>query len=140
MLRSLSDPASVGLKFSKRNGIGVFGNDPKGTSVPSDVWRWYLLANRPETGDANFTWSDMQAKNNAELLGKFGNFINRALKFVDANYAGVVPAHGELSEKDKKFVEAVQKDLTEYITLLDQVHIRDVRSPAPHPCSYCVAL
>lgn len=95
------------------------------------MWRWYLLANRPETGDANFTWTDMQAKNNAELLGKLGNFINRALKFVEANFASVVPAQGELSEKDRKFVDAVQKDLIEYITLLDQVHIRDVRAPPP---------
>lgn len=85
-----------------------------------------MLANRPETGDANFTWSDLQAKNNAELLGKLGNYINRSLKFVEANYASKVPPLGPLTEKDNKLVDAVQKELTEYISLLDQVHIRDV--------------
>lgn len=107
----------------------MFGNDTKTTGIPSDVWRWYLLANRPETGDANFTWSDLQAKNNSELLGKLGNFVNRALKFVEANYKSEVPPLGAQSEKDKAFVANVQKELTEYITLLDAVHIRDVRVP-----------
>ena len=35
-------------KFSKTKGIGVFGNDAKATNIPADVWRYYLLSNRPE--------------------------------------------------------------------------------------------
>jgi len=35
-------------KFSKSKGIGVFGNDAKDTNVPPEVWRYYLLMNRPE--------------------------------------------------------------------------------------------
>lgn len=35
-------------KFSKRNGIGVFGNDAKDTGIPADIWRFYLLFIRPE--------------------------------------------------------------------------------------------
>jgi lysyl-tRNA synthetase class I len=35
-------------KFSKSRGIGVFGNDVKTTNVPVEVWRYYLLTNRPE--------------------------------------------------------------------------------------------
>lgn len=35
-------------KFSKSNGIGVFGNDAKDTNIPVEVWRYYLLTNRPE--------------------------------------------------------------------------------------------
>ena len=38
---------SVG-KFSKSKGIGVFGNDAKDTNIPVEVWRYYLLTNRPE--------------------------------------------------------------------------------------------
>ena len=40
---------SVG-KFSKSKGIGVFGNDAKDTNIPVEVWRYYLLTNRPEVG------------------------------------------------------------------------------------------
>lgn len=39
--------APVG-KFSKSKGIGVFGNDAKDTNIPPEVWRYYLLMNRPE--------------------------------------------------------------------------------------------
>lgn len=35
-------------KFSKSKGTGVFGNDVKGTNIPPEVWRYYLLTNRPE--------------------------------------------------------------------------------------------
>lgn len=46
------------------------------------TWRYYLLANRPEQKDTDFTWSDLAAKNNNELLANLGNFINRGLSFV----------------------------------------------------------
>ena len=46
------------------------------------VWRYYLLANRPEQSDTDFKWSDLAAKNNSELLANLGNFINRGLSFV----------------------------------------------------------
>lgn len=36
-----------GGKFSKSNNIGVFGNDCQNTNIPSDVWRYLLLTNRP---------------------------------------------------------------------------------------------
>ena len=43
-------------KFSKSRGVGVFGTSAKDTGVPPDVWRYYLLKNRPETGDTQFEW------------------------------------------------------------------------------------
>ena len=45
------------------------------------VFRYYLLSNRPEQSDSDFKWSDLAAKNNNELLANLGNFANRALKF-----------------------------------------------------------
>ena len=46
------------------------------------VWRYFLLSNRPETADTDFKWADLAAKNNNELLANLGNFINRALSFL----------------------------------------------------------
>jgi methionyl-tRNA synthetase len=69
----------------------VFGNDAKETGIPVEVWRYYLLAVRPETSDAAFQWDDFAAKNNADLNDNLGNFINRTLKFVAARYGGAVP-------------------------------------------------
>ncbi|KAJ9701153.1 hypothetical protein PVL29_006479 [Vitis rotundifolia] len=69
-------------KFSKSKGVGVFGNDAKDTNIPVEVWRYYLLTNRPEVSDTLFTWVDLQAKLNSELLNNLGNFINRVLSFI----------------------------------------------------------
>ena len=80
-------------KFSKSRGIGVFGDNAKETGVPSDVWRYYLLSNRPETSDTVFTWSDFISRNNNELLANLGNLINRIMKFLDSTdkYGGTLP-------------------------------------------------
>jgi len=49
-------------KFSKSNGVGVFGTDAMETGIPADVWRFYIFWNRPETSDFTFVWSDFQEK------------------------------------------------------------------------------
>ena len=77
-------------KFSKSRGIGVFGDQARDTGIPADVWRFYLMYTRPEGADSSFKWDDILLKNNSELLGNLGNFINRALKFCKANFGGKV--------------------------------------------------
>jgi methionyl-tRNA synthetase len=47
-----------GGKFSKSRNLGVFGTQAQQTGIPASVWRYYLLANRPESGDSMFSWSD----------------------------------------------------------------------------------
>jgi methionyl-tRNA synthetase len=34
-------------KFSKSKSVGVFGRDIITSGIPADVWRFYLLYNRP---------------------------------------------------------------------------------------------
>lgn len=48
--------SSVTGKFSKTKGIGIFGNDAKETNIPAEVWRYYLLTNRPEVSLKVGTW------------------------------------------------------------------------------------
>ncbi|MCP4296927.1 MAG: methionine--tRNA ligase, partial [Proteobacteria bacterium] len=43
-------------KFSKSRGTGVFGTDVMNSDIPVDLWRFYLLFNRPEKSDSNFSW------------------------------------------------------------------------------------
>lgn len=80
-----------GGKFSKSRNVGVFGDKAAETGIPASVWRYYLLANRPETADSQFSWSEFIARNNNELLANFGNFVNRVLSFVSKNYEGNLP-------------------------------------------------
>jgi methionyl-tRNA synthetase len=88
-------------KFSKSKGVGVFGDDCIKTGIPSEVWRYYLLINRPENSDTTFIWSDFASKNNNELLANLGNFSNRCLKFTADKLSGTIPAYGESKLKEE---------------------------------------
>lgn len=57
-----------------------------------DTLRYVLTANMPENKDNNFTWKDFQTKNNSELVGILGNFINRVMVLSHKYYKGIVPA------------------------------------------------
>jgi methionyl-tRNA synthetase len=65
-----------------------------------DVLRYVLTANAPETKDSEFTWKDFQTRNNSELVGIFGNFINRAVVLTHKFCEGKVPAKGDLQDID----------------------------------------
>ncbi|KAI0058593.1 methionyl-tRNA synthetase, partial [Artomyces pyxidatus] len=120
-----------GGKFSKSHNRGVFGPAAKETGIPASVWRYYLLSTRPESADAMFSWDDCISSNNNILLNNFGNFVNRALKFISSQYGGVIPdgpdVPGPLSpndELDAEFVTDVNARLKEYTTNMDAVKIR----------------
>lgn len=120
-----------GGKFSKSKNRGVFGPAAKETGIPASVWRYYLLSTRPETADAMFSWADCIAANNNVLLKNFGNFVNRALKFLSAQYDSVLPesgdAPGPLSPNDPldaEFITDVNTLLKDYIDAMESVKIR----------------
>lgn len=113
-----------GGKFSKSRNTGVFGDDAKNTGIAPDAWRYYLLSNRPESADTDFTWSDFCDKNNSELLANLGNLVNRTLVFVKNNFEGKVP-EGALNDADKAFL-AIQEKLASDVTAdLEKVKLRD---------------
>ncbi|KAI8853017.1 tRNA synthetases class I (M)-domain-containing protein [Chytridium lagenaria] len=66
-----------GEKFSKSRSVGVFGNNVNESGIPVDVWRYFLLSNRPETADSQFAWQPFIFANNSELLANLGNLVNR---------------------------------------------------------------
>ena len=66
-------------------------------SFPPDPLRYCLASIAPETKDADFSWDDFQIRNNAELVGILGNFVNRSLTFIDKHFDNRVP---ELHEPD----------------------------------------
>ncbi|ORY09135.1 tRNA synthetases class I (M)-domain-containing protein [Clohesyomyces aquaticus] len=114
-------------KFSKSRNIGVFGNNAKDTGIPADVWRYYLLSHRPETGDSEFEWDGFIAANNNELLKNLGNFVNRVIKFVNSKiYDSVVPDYTKF-KGDPYFDEHKKKVndyLKRYIEELENVKIK----------------
>jgi len=80
-----------GGQFSKSRRVGVFGTDAIESGIPADVWRFYLLYNRPESSDYTFTWDDFRARTNKELIGNFANFFNRLTTFLHRHYSGALP-------------------------------------------------
>ena len=95
-----------------------------------DVLRYVLTANAPETKDNNFTWKDVQERNNSELVAIYGNFVNRALQLTKKYWNGVVPACGELQEVDQKAI-AEFKDVKEKVEqYLDVFKFREAQKEA----------
>lgn len=74
-----------------------------------DVLRYALLSSAPETKDNNFTWKDFQTKNNSELVGIFGNFINRVAVLIHKYYDGVVPAGDENAAELNEITKAANE-------------------------------
>ncbi|KAL8822021.1 MAG: hypothetical protein Q9223_000012 [Gallowayella weberi] len=122
-------------KFSKSRGIGVFGNNARDTNVPADVWRYYLLNNRPENGDTQFEWKAFIDQNNNELLAKLGNFVNRVMKLVNSKiYNSIIPDYTARHE-DPAFDEAkaeINAYLKQYLMDLESVSLRAGLQTAMH--------
>ena len=70
-----------------------------------DVLRYVLAANAPETKDSEFTWKDFQTRNNAELVGIFGNFVNRAVVLTYKMMDGHVPPTCGLTDYDQQVLD-----------------------------------
>ncbi|MCL2214402.1 MAG: methionine--tRNA ligase [Treponema sp.] len=113
-------------KFSKSRGIGVFGTDAVETGIPADVWRFYIFYNRPEKSDAMFTWNDFKEKVNGELIGNFGNLVNRTLLFITRYYEGKIPEGPNVDGNAASYfwtnVKEKEKSITEK---LDKAELRD---------------
>ncbi|SFI51191.1 methionyl-tRNA synthetase [Paenibacillus sp. UNC496MF] len=79
-----------GKKFSTSNNWAVWVPDVLSRYQPDSV-RYFLLANGPEKRDTDFSWREFIHSHNGELLGAFGNFVNRTLAFVAKSYDGRIP-------------------------------------------------
>lgn len=111
-------------KFSKSRGIGVFGTDVQITQIPIDLWRFYLLANRPEKNDSVFTWSEFFEKVNSEFIDNIGNLVNRTLVYLRKNFNGVIDLP-TLTEQHESFLEQARQACSDMTEALEAVRMRD---------------
>ena len=56
-----------------------------------DSLRYFLTINAPEQRDTDFSWREFIYSHNSELLGAFGNFVNRTLKFIEKSFDSQIP-------------------------------------------------
>lgn len=102
-----------GRQFSKSEGWYI-DLDDFFTRYTVDQARYAIAANAPETADSEFTWKEFQTRCNTELLGKYGNLVNRVLVFAKNNCGGRVPSPHTREAVDETF-------LTEMRVLADQI-------------------
>lgn len=98
-----------GRQFSKSDGWYIDLEDFF-KKYTADQIRYVIAANAPETADSEFTWKDFQLRCNGELLGKYGNLVNRVLVFMQNQCNGVAPKIAELEPIDSEFLQGI-KDL-----------------------------
>ena len=108
-------------KISKSKGNGIPAIELVEKYGP-DALRFYLINNGPEKKDANFTIDALIATNNGELLNKFGNLVNRTLKFKELEE---IP-EGKLDENIKQKIEETYKLVGKNIENLEFKQATDI--------------
>ena len=76
-----------------------------------DPLRYLLSINMPETGDADFSWSEFVRRNNEELVATYGNLVNRVLSFTYRNFDGKIPTPGVFDEVDNRLMNTARETM-----------------------------
>jgi methionyl-tRNA synthetase len=97
-----------GGKFSTSQQRGIFA-DAALAAWPADLWRWWLIANAPETADTDFTVQRFAADVNKDLADIFGNLSNRLFSFVAKAFDGRVPSEGDPGAQEQDLIEKVEQ-------------------------------
>ena len=83
-------------------------------NYPVDTIRYYFSINNPETRDFNFTYEGFINSINGELLGKWGNFVNRTLQFINKSFDGKLyklNINQDIENKLKELYDIVGNDI-----------------------------
>lgn len=79
-----------------------------------DSIRYFLTINAPEARDTDFSWREFIYSHNSELLGAYGNFVNRTLKFIQKAMNSKIPEK-EISRNIIVITEEVYKKSGKWI-------------------------
>ncbi|WUR81592.1 methionine--tRNA ligase [Streptomyces phaeochromogenes] len=112
-----------GGKFSTSQKRGVF-TDHALEILPADYWRYFLIANAPESDDSSFTWEHFTSTVNKDLADTLGNFVNRVLSFSKKRFGEEVPAGAEAGGPETKLGEEISALLSEYETQMEALQFR----------------
>jgi len=112
-----------GGKFSTSQKRGVF-MDQALELLPSDYWRWYLIANSPESSDTAFTWESFKASINSDLNDVLGNFVNRVTKYAAAKFDSKVPEQGTPGEHEAWIAKELETRLPQLAAHYEAMEFR----------------
>ena len=101
-----------GQKFSKSRGWAVWLPDFLSAFDPETL-RYFLIVNGPETSDANFVWAEYAKRVNGELIGTFGNLVNRVLSFSKAHFPSGVRFNTPLDAEQQELLALAERAFAE---------------------------
>lgn len=101
-----------GRKISTSDDYALWIKDLK--HFNPDSLRYFFLSKGPEKKDADFSFETFLYANNSELLGVYGNFVNRTLAFIQKRFCGIVP-EGQFCESNKTIIEKLYVEIGELI-------------------------
>jgi methionyl-tRNA synthetase len=117
-----------GEKISTSRNWAVWVDDyVKDFPDQQDVLRYVLCSTAPETKDNDFSWKDFQTRNNSELAGIFGNFVNRAMVMMHKLCGGKVPTfHMELkNDRDDALIAMLQEKKAKIENSIENYRFRE---------------
>lgn len=78
-------------------------------SFDSDLLRYYLIINGPENSDADFSWSEFQAKINNELIANFGNLVYRTFSLIKKGFPPGVRVSETLNNGQEELINEAKQ-------------------------------
>ncbi len=113
-----------GQPFSKSKGVGI-GAEEALKVAPADCWRYFLMIERPETKDLNFTWDKFVNRVNKDLNDVLGNFVHRTLTFTYKQFNRKVPNKRNLKREDIDLMELIRTVAERQAELIENLKLRD---------------
>lgn len=99
-----------GSKFSSSRGVVIYVRDFLAEFGP-DALRYFISVAGPENQDTDFTWDEYVRRTNAELVGGWGNLVNRTVSMAHKNF-GEIPRPGTLTELDAELLREAETAFT----------------------------
>lgn len=90
----------------------------------SDTIRLFFVAFGPENKDADFSWSNFITFHNSQLLGGYGNLVNRTLAFINKYNESHIP-EGSI---DPLVCDTIKEAFKDVSLCIEQGHFRDAVS------------
>ena len=122
-LKSFNWLTWYGGKFSTSLNRGIF-MDQAIDILPADYWRYYLMANAPESDDASFTLEHFAGVVNKDLADVLGNFVNRILRFCNSKFGPALPEGGAWGEAEDNLAKALDEKIKAYTDYLEAMEFR----------------
>lgn len=112
-----------GKQFSKSRNWAVWLPDFL-KNFDSETLRFFLTVNGPESSDADFVWAKYAQRVNSELIGTFGNLINRILSFSKNNFPDGIEFPKILDKESEELLYKLENAFKEVGDLIENGKFR----------------